>query len=126
MIIGTGIDIVAIKRIREAETKWGRRFLDRVFTEGEIRYSLNHKSPHIHLAARFASKEAMMKAVGTGLRDGIRWTDIEVINKESGRPGVVLHGKVKDIAGSMGVTGIHMSISHDEAYAIAQVVLEGG
>ena len=124
MIIGTGIDIVAIKRIREAETNWGRRFLDRVFTEGEIRYSLNHKSPHIHLAARFAAKEAMMKAVGIGLSDGIRWKDIEVINKESGRPEVVLHGKVKDIATHTRVTNIHLSISHDGEYAIAQVLLE--
>ncbi|MBI5755682.1 MAG: holo-ACP synthase [Nitrospirae bacterium] len=124
MIIGTGIDIVAIKRIRDAEAKWGRRFLDRVFTEGEIKYAFIHKSPYIYLAARFAAKEAMMKALGTGLINGLKWKDVEVINKESGRPEVVLHGKVKDIATHTGVTNIHLSISHDGEYAIAHVLLE--
>ncbi len=124
MIIGTGIDIVSVRRIKEAEIKWGERFLNRIFTEGELKYSLNHKSPHIHLAARFASKEAMMKALGTGHRDGVVWKDIEVINKESGKPEMILHGKTKDLAGSMGVRNIHVSIAHDEGYAVAQVVIE--
>lgn len=126
MIIGTGIDIVAVSRIREAETRWGRRFLNRVFKEGEIKYSFNHKSPYMHLAARFASKEAMMKALGTGLTEGIRWKDIEVINKDNGKPDIILHGRVKELASLMGVGCIHVSISHDETYAVAQVLLESG
>lgn len=125
MIIGTGIDIVAVKRIKETEARWGERFLKRVFTEGELAYSFRHKFPHIHLAARFASKEAMMKALGTGLSGGIRWKDIEVINKESGKPEMVLHGKAREMADSMGIRGIQMSIAHDEGFAIAQVVVDG-
>src|SRR3989304_3020869 len=76
-------------------------------------------------AARFAAKEAMTKAMGTGFTGGITWKDIEVLNKDSGRPEIILHGKVREIAESMEVRGIHLSISHDGDYAVAQVVLEG-
>ncbi len=124
MVIGIGIDIVAVERIREAEKRWGQRFLNRIFTEGEIKYSFNHKLPHIHLAARFASKEAMMKALGTGFSGGIRWKDIEVINKDSGKPEIILHGRGRELSDFMKVRGIHISISHDDTYAVAQVVLE--
>ncbi|HAS16753.1 MAG: holo-[acyl-carrier-protein] synthase [Nitrospirae bacterium RIFCSPLOW2_12_42_9] len=125
MIIGTGVDIVAVNRIKDAGTKWGKRFLNRIFTENELRYSFSHKIPHMHLAARFASKEAVMKALGTGHNHGIVWKDIEVINKESGKPEIVLRGKSMELAKSMGMVNIHISIAHDESYAIAQVVLEG-
>lgn len=114
-----------IRRIKEAEKRWGKRFLDRVFTEGEIKYAMLHTSPHPRLAARFAVKEAMSKAIGTGIADGIRWKDTEVVSRDSGRPEILLHGKLREIAESMGVTGIHVSISHDGDHAIAQVVLEG-
>lgn len=124
MVIGTGIDIVAVKRIEETEARWGQRFLNRVFTDGELRYSFSHKSPHVHLAARFASKEAVMKALGTGHRNGIIWKDIEIMNKDSGKPEIILHGKAKDLANSMGVRCIHVSIAHDGGYAVAQVILE--
>lgn len=124
MIIGTGIDIVAVKRVRDAGARWGQRFLNRIFTGDELKYSFNHKSPYIHLAARFASKEAMMKALGTGFSGGIGWKDIEVINKDSGKPEIILHGRAKELSDFMGVRGIHISISHDETYAVAQVVLE--
>lgn len=126
MIIGIGIDIVSVKRIKEAETRWGQRFLKRVFTEDELKYSFKHKSPHIHLAARFASKEAMTKSFGTGLSNGIKWRDIEVVNKDSGKPEIVLHGRFKEIAESIGVRNIHISMAHDDGYAVAQVVIEGG
>ncbi len=125
MIIGIGIDIVDIRRIKDAEKRWGRRFLDRVFTEREIKYAMLHKSPHSRLAARFAAKEAMTKALGTGFTGGITWKDIEVLNKDSGRPEIILHGKVREIAESMEVREIHLSISHDGDYAVAQVVVEG-
>ena len=125
MIIGTGIDIVSVRRIKETETRWGQKFLDRIFTERELRYSFGHKTPHIHLAARFACKEAVMKAIGTGLRNGVAWKDIEVVNKDSGKPDIILHRKTKDIAGSIGVRVIHVSIAHDDGFAIAQVIMEG-
>ena len=114
-----------IRRIKDAEKRWGRRFLDRVFTEREIKYAMLHKSPHSRLAARFAAKEAMTKAMGTGFTGGITWKAIEVLNKDSGRPEIILHGKVREIAESMEVRGIHLSISHDGDYAVAQVVVEG-
>jgi len=126
VIIGTGIDIVSVRRIKETEAKWGQRFLNRVFTEGELTYSFNHKSPHIHLAARFASKESVMKALGTGHSRGVTWKGIEIVNKESGKPEVMLHGKTRALAEAMGVRTIHVSIAHDDGYAIAQVILEGG
>ncbi len=125
MIIGTGIDIVSIKRIKDAEKRWGRRFLDRVYTAGETKYAMLQLYPHPRLAARFAAKEATVKALGTGFTGGITWKDIEVQNKDSGRPGIILHGKVRDTAESKGVRVIHLSISHDGDYAVAQVVLEG-
>ena len=125
MIIGIGIDIVSVSRIKDAEKRWGRRFLDRVFTEREIKYAMLHKSPHSRLAARFAAKEAITKAMGTGFTGGITWKDIEALNKDSGRPEIILHGKVREIAESMEVRRIHLSISHDGDYAVAQVVLEG-
>lgn len=125
LIIGTGIDIVSVNRIKRATDKWGQRFLERVFTEGEIKYAMIHKSPHTRLAARFAAKEAMTKAMGTGFTGGITWKDIEVLNRESGRPEIILHGRVREIAESMDVRGIHLSISHDGDYAVAQVALEG-
>lgn len=125
LIIGIGIDIVDISRIKEAEKRWGHRFLERVFTEGEIKYAMIHMSPYPRLAARFAVKEAMSKAVGKGMTHGITWKDTEVISKDSGRPQILLHGKLREISKSMGVTAIHVSISHDGNHAIAQVVLEG-
>ncbi len=125
LIIGVGIDIVDISRIKEAEKRWGQRFLERVFTEGEIKYAMLNVSPHPRLAARFAVKEAVSKAMGTGITNGITWKDTEVISRDSGRPEILLHGKLRELAESMGVTGIHVSISHDGDHAIAQVVLEG-
>ncbi|HZX48836.1 MAG TPA: holo-ACP synthase [Nitrospirota bacterium] len=125
MIIGIGIDIVDISRIKEAEKRWGQRFLERVFTEGEIKYAMLNVSPHPRLAARFAVKEAMSKAIGTGITGGITWRDTEVISRDSGRPEILLHGKLRKLAESMGVKGIHVSISHDGDHAVAQVVLEG-
>ena len=125
MIIGIGIDIVEISRIKEAEKRWGQRFLERIFTEGEIKYSMIHTSTYPRLAARFAVKEAMSKAIGTGITNGITWKDTEVISRDSGRPEILLHGKLRKIAESIGVTGIHVSISHDGDHAIAQVILEG-
>ncbi len=125
MIIGIGIDIVAIRRIKTADERWGRRFLERVFTEDEIRYCFDHKFPYTHLAGRFASKEAAMKAFGTGLSRGIRWKDAEVVRNSDGKPEIVLHGKLRELADTKLVKKIHISITHDGGNAIAQVILEG-
>ena len=125
MIIGIGIDIVAIHRIKTADERWGRRFLERVFSEDELRYCFDHKFPHTHLAGRFASKEAAMKAFGTGLSRGISWKDVEVVRNSDGKPEIVLHGKIKELADIHAVKNIHISIAHDGGNAIAQVVLEG-
>ena len=125
MIIGIGIDIVVIPRIKTANERWGRRFLDRIFTENELTYCLNHKFPHNHFAGRFASKEAVMKAFGTGLSRGITWKDVEVVRNSDGKPEIVLHGKLRQFADSKSVKKIHISIAHDGGNAIAQVVLEG-
>lgn len=124
MIIGTGIDIVSIDRIKKAEERWGRRFLERVFTENELTYFLNHKLPHTHLAGRFASKEATVKAFGTGFSNGITWKDIEVVKRPNGKPEIALHGELRILSETMCVNNIHLSISHDGGYAIAQVILE--
>lgn len=125
LIIGTGIDIVSIERIKKAEERWGRKFLERVFTEDELTYFLDHKLPHTHLAGRFAAKEATVKAFGTGFSEGITWKDIEVVKMPNGKPEIALHGKLRTLSETMSVKTIHLSISHDGGFAIAQVLLEG-
>lgn len=124
MIIGTGIDIVSIDRIKKAEERWGRRFLERVFAGDELTYLLNHKLPHTHLAGRFAAKEATVKAFGTGFTRGITWKDIEVVKRPNGKPDIALHGKLRTLSETLFVKNIHLSISHDGGFAISQVIIE--
>jgi holo-[acyl-carrier protein] synthase len=123
MIVGIGIDLVNVDRVREMVEKWEGRFLNRIFTPAEQAYSLSFKRPYPHLAARFAVKEAVLKAFGTGLRHGILWTEIEVRRESSGKPAVVLHGKAKAFTDTLGVSGILASVSHDSGYSIGQVIL---
>lgn len=123
MIIGIGIDIVRVERIQRMIDRWKLRFLNRIFTPVEQSYSKKFKQPEAHLAARFAVKEAVFKSMGTGWTGGIRWTDVEVNNETSGQPKVKVHGKVKQWIHEHGVTEIHVSISHDTDYSIAQVIL---
>lgn len=125
VIIGIGIDIIETDRIREAADRWGERFLNRIFTEDELTYCFHNKFPHTHLAGRFASKEAAMKAFGTGLSRGITWKDVEVAKNAAGKPEIVLHGKMIEFAEISAVKYIHLSISHTNGNAIAQVILEG-
>lgn len=125
MILGIGIDIVAVERIKIANNRWGEKFLKRVFTEDEIKYSLMKRIPYRHLAARFASKEALIKALGMGLTEIISLKNIEIVNSDTGAPSIILHGRLKEIISARGVSKIHLSISHDGDYAIAQVILEG-
>jgi len=124
MIIGVGVDIVEVPRIEEMIRNHGRRFLTRVFTEKEIRYCRSRKRMTEHFAARFAAKEAVVKALRTGMRRGISWKDIEVVVGRLGQPDVRLLGGAADRAEELGVNHIHISLSHTPQYAVAQVVAE--
>lgn len=123
MVIGVGIDLVKIDRIQKMVEKWDKRFLNRIFTSVEQTYSFSFRQPFPHLAGRFAIKEAVFKAIGTGWRGGVRWTDIEVYNESSGQPRVRVYGKVKERIEDQGVTQIQASISHDTEYSVGQIVL---
>jgi holo-[acyl-carrier protein] synthase len=125
MIVGIGVDLVKISRIHEMKERWGPRFLDRVFTPTEQAYCLQRKFPPIHLSARFAVKEAILKALGTGLRMGTKWREIETINNASGKPEVKLWGRTGELAAEKNVSEIFATISHDSDYSIAQVLLQG-
>ncbi len=125
MIIGIGVDLVKISRVQEMKERWGSRFLDRVFTSVEQEYCLGRKFPHIHLSARFAVKEAVLKALGTGLRMGTRWKEIETVNNPAGKPEVRLWGTTRRIADRQGVSRVFSTITHDHDYSIAQVILAG-
>ena len=124
MIIGVGIDNVQNNRMKEILMKWAERVEDRVFNEEELEYSKNKGNTHYHLAVRFAAKEAFFKALGKGLSEGMTWTDITVKSEESGQPFLSLRGRAKEIADSMGVQTIHLSMSHTEDCSIAVVILE--
>ena len=125
MIVGTGIDIAEVPRIREAIERHGQRFLKRIFTEGEIQYCESKANRIERYAARFAAKEAGMKAIGTGWNHGVRWRDIEVARKPGGRPTLLLHGKAAEFANKLGATNIALSLTHTAEQAMAQVILEG-
>ena len=124
MIVGTGIDIAEVPRIAQALARHGDRFLHRVFTEGEIKYCDSKANRVERYAARFAAKEAGMKALGTGWSDGLGWRDLEVENLPSGRPTLRLHGKAAELAEQMGVRNISLSLTHTAQQAMAMVILE--
>jgi holo-[acyl-carrier protein] synthase len=124
MIVGTGIDIAEVPRIAQALSRHGERFLHRVYTEGEISYCDSKANRIERYAARFAAKEAAMKALGTGWNHGVRWRDIEVSRLPGGRPTIKFHGKAAEFAARLGMTNVALSISHTSEQAIAQVILE--
>jgi len=124
VIIGVGIDNVEIKRMKDILLKWVDRVENRVFTEVELEYSKSKGEPHVHLAARFAAKEAFFKATGKGLNDGMAWTNVTVSNDSSGKPGITISGKAREIAEAMGVGKVHLSLSHTSDSAVAVVILE--
>jgi holo-[acyl-carrier protein] synthase len=124
-VLGTGIDIVEIKRLEEAVARHGKRFLDRVFTEAERAYCEARPRPEIHYAGRFAVKEAVLKAIRTGWVEGIGWKDIEVELGAGGEPSVRLAGGALNRAEAMGIEKIHVSIAHTEQHAVASAVAEG-
>ena len=126
MIHGTGVDIIEISRIRQSMEKYAGKFEDRLFTPGEIEYCRSKPDPSKHFAGRFAAKEAILKSLGTGMARGIAWKDLEILTQESGQPTLRVTGKGKDIFDSLNLKQIHISISHDKVYAIAQAVAETG
>ena len=124
MIVGTGIDIAEVPRIRQSIERFGARFLERVFTPGEIRYCDSKANRFERYAARFAAKEAAMKALGTGWNYGVRWRDCEVTRQPGGRPTIAFHGKAAEFAAKLGVKNAALSLTHTADQAFAQVILE--
>lgn len=124
MIVGIGIDLVEVARIRAAIERHGRRFTDRIYTSAEIAYVERKANPYERYAARFAAKEAGMKAIGTGWKRGVRWQDFEVANLPSGRPTLQFHGVAAQIADGLGVRNIALSLTHTAEQGLAIVILE--
>lgn len=124
MVIGIGIDVVQNERIRGSLSKFGSRFLNRIYTESEIAYCNGCVDPGIHFAARFAAKEAAFKALGTGWSTGVRWRDVEILRLPSGKPELHLHGAALEHAGSIGAKRFHVSLTHDQLVSCAVVLFE--
>jgi holo-[acyl-carrier protein] synthase len=120
---GIGIDLVPISRMRQVMERWQERFLTRVFTADEIAYCRARKDPVPHFAARFAAKEAGLKALGTGLRLGVNWRELEVRRERGGPPMLVLRGRSRELARARGADRMLLALSHDGDYAIAQAML---
>ncbi len=121
-IVGHGIDIVETNRIERMVLDHGEHFLERCFTAAELAYSMDKKRRSEHLSGRFAAKEAIFKALGTGWGAGIAWTDAEVVREASGRPVVALHGRCLEVAAGLGIDGWWLSISHIQTHAIASAI----
>ncbi|HUE55131.1 MAG TPA: holo-ACP synthase [Candidatus Udaeobacter sp.] len=124
MIIGMGVDIAEVDRIRGAIGRHGEVFLRRVYTPREREYCEQFKNKYERYAGRFAAKEAAMKALGTGWRRGVRWVDLEVVRETGGRPTLALNGEAGKIAQRLGVKHVALSITHTAAQALAQVIFE--
>jgi holo-[acyl-carrier protein] synthase len=124
MILGIGTDLAEVERIRESIARFGDRFLNRIYTERERAYASSKANAAERFAARFAAKEAGMKAIGTGWRHGVTWKDFEVANEPSGRPTLRLSGVASQIAERMGVKRISVSLTHTSQTAFAVVILE--
>ena len=124
MILGTGVDLAEVSRIRASIERYGERFVGRIYTPGEIAYVERKANRYERYAARFAAKEAGMKAIGTGWTGGVTWHDFEVANLPSGRPTLRLHGRAAAIATSLGVRAVSLSITHTAELGMAHVILE--
>jgi len=124
MIVGIGSDLVLISRVKDAIWRWGDRFIDRIFCEEEIRYCIKKRDSASSFAARFSAKEACAKALGTGISRGIRWKDICVVRKQGQAPTIELKGKAREIAQTLGVNNIYLTITHEKDLAMTVVILE--
>lgn len=125
MIYGIGIDLVDVRRIERVVRRWGPRFVDRVFTDLEKQTSYKRARPYFAFALRFAAKEAFSKALGLGMKEGVKWREIEVFNDKRGKPGIRPLGQTLSICKEKKINGIHLSLSDEKNDAIAMVVLEG-
>src|SRR5213078_1486377 len=124
MVVGVGIDVIQNDRIRDSITRFGPRFLNRIYTENEIAYCNGAADPAIHFAARFAAKEAAFKALGTGWAAGVKWKDVEVRRLPSGKPDLHLHGEALTHATAAGAKRFYVSLTHDQLVSCAVVILE--
>jgi holo-[acyl-carrier protein] synthase len=124
-VLGIGVDLVECSRIEHSLERFGEKFLHRVFTDGEIEYSMSMKYPARHLAARFAGKEAVSKAFGTGIGKAMGWRNIDIRKKKSGEPFLVFSGPAQELATKRGVTSALITLSHTDRHAMASVVLQG-
>jgi holo-[acyl-carrier protein] synthase len=124
MIYGIGVDIVKIERFERALERWGDRLRERVFTPQELLVCHNKAHPGRHLALRFAAKEAFLKALGIGMFQGVAWNEIEIINNPLGRPSMKVRGAAERICREKGIHEIFVSISHEQEYGVAHVLLE--
>jgi holo-[acyl-carrier protein] synthase len=124
MIVGSGIDLVEIARIRSSHERYGQRFLDRIYTAGEQAYCLRKRNSAESLAARFAAKEAGAKALGTGISHGVSWLEIEVVREPSGRPSIRYYGRAREFASRLGAARAALSLTHTDELAMANVILE--
>lgn len=125
-LFGIGIDVIEVSRIEESVAEFGEKFLNRIFTPAEQQYCDKQKRAAIHYAARFAAKEAISKAFGTGIGKEVSWLDLEVVRKASGEPEVVLSGRAKEFAEKLGVADIKISLTHAQHYAAANAVILSG
>jgi len=123
-VVGLGTDLARSSRFERLLNEGRQGVLERLFTSAERRYCLTKKNPAPHLAARFAAKEAFLKALGLGLRQGLRWQDVEVVRDQLGRPSLELRGRAAELVRVRGITATHLSYSHDGDYAVATVILE--
>ena len=123
MILGAGVDIVEVYRMREAIDKWGGNFLSKIFTKSEIKYSNSRRFSSQHFAARFAAKEAVVKAFGEPRRFPLKWTDIEILNDDEGKPEVKFHDDALELMRKKKVDSVVVSMSHSKNYAVANVLL---
>lgn len=124
MILGIGSDLAEVARIRASRERFGNRFLERIYTEAEVRYALSKANADERLAGRFAAKEAGMKALGTGLAGGVTWKDFAVGREASGKPTLALSGVAAEIAKKRGIARVHLTITHTAEMAMAVVVME--
>ncbi len=125
MVIGMGTDLIETRRVQESIDRFGERFLDRIFTAGEIAYCMRKKNAAESFAARFAAKEAGAKALGTGISRGVSWKEFEVKREASGKPTLSLSGRAAELAGTMGIRRVQLSLTHSRELAMAVVLAEG-
>jgi holo-[acyl-carrier protein] synthase len=125
MVIGMGTDLIETRRVQESMDRFGERFLERIFTTGEIAYCMRKKNAAESFAARFAAKEAGAKALGTGISRGVSWKEFEVKREASGKPTLSLSGRAAELAGAMGIRRVELSLTHSRELAMAVVLVEG-